>query len=213
MIGPTDITAIFGQRGSGKTDMGKALSRLYPRLFVIDIVKDWKPGPDGLELVTEDFDEAANFLEKSIGRQEWRASFRFNIDTGDEVQKKTFNALLRTLYMRGELTGENVCLLIEEVHMYCSPGTIEEWLFKVITLGRHANMPMIASSQRPASVHKAITSAASHKFIGQLDDVRDLKYFGEIAAELPAEIQALKKYDFIYRAQGEPPRTVNKFSF
>jgi hypothetical protein len=69
------------------------------------------------------------------------------------------------------------------------------------------------SSQRPASVHKSITSAASHKFIGQLDDVRDLKYFADIAPELPAEIQQLKKYDFIYRAQGEPARIVNRDSF
>lgn len=213
MIGPTDITAIFGQRGSGKTDMGKALSRLYRRLFVIDVVKDWDRKKDGLELVTDDFEVAADFLEEKIGSPEWRACFRFSVDTSSDHQKKVFNAILRTLYMRGEITGENVCLLIEEVHMYCSPSTIEEWLFKVITLGRHANIPMIMSSQRPAQVHKSITSAASHKFIGQLDDARDLKYFGEISAELPAEIQGLKKYDFIYRAQGEAPRTVNRESF
>lgn len=213
MIGPTDISAIFGQRGSGKTEMGKALSRLYPRLFVIDVVRDWRAREDELDLITGDFDQAADFLEESIGRERWRAAFTFDVDTGSEIQRKTFNALLRTLYKRGELTGENVCVLIEEVHFYCSPAGIEEWLLKLITVGRHANVPMIMSSQRPAQVHKSITSAASHKFIGRLDDGRDLKYFREILGELADEIPRLDKYDFIYHSLGQPPRTVNRDSF
>jgi len=213
MIGPTDITAIFGQRGSGKSDLGKAISRLYPRLFAIDITSEWECGRDDLDLVTDSFDVAARFLEETIGEKQFRMAFQFDIDTASDTQRKTFNALLRTLYKRGTITGENLCLLIEEVHFYCSPATIEEWLFKMVTVGRHANVPMIVSSQRPAQVHKSITSAAPNKFIGQLDDGRDLKYFREIIGDLADEIPKLDKYDFIYHRLGAPPRVVDKFSF
>jgi DNA helicase HerA-like ATPase len=213
MIRPTDVISIFGQRGSGKTDLGKALGRLYPRLFVIDIAKDWRKKEDGLDAQFTDFDEAADFLADSIGRPQWRAAFSFDIDTKSKSQEQIFEALLRTLYKRGELTGENICLLIEEVHLYCGPNYAPEWLYKMITLGRHANVGMIVSSQRPAQVFRGITSAAPHKFIGQLDEARDLDYFRGMVGELADQIPKLAPYHFLYYQLGQAPQVVTRESF
>ena len=202
MIGPTDITAIFGQRGSGKSEMGKAVASLYPRLIVIDILREWKKS-DGVDFITDKFDAAANFLHEKIGQKKFRMVMQFDIDTDSDTQKATFNALLRLIYKRGILTGENVCLLIEEVQFFCSPASIEEWLFKSITVGRHAHLAMIMSSQRPAQVHKAVVSQAKNLFIGQLFEFRDIEYLRQTVGAVADQVPELEKYKFILNIVGE----------
>jgi len=212
MIGATDITAIFGQRGSGKSDLGKEIARLYPRLIVIDILREWKKSDD-IDLITENFDDAADFLEEKIGQKNFRMVFQFDIDNASDAQKQTFNALLRLIYKRGTLTGENVCLLIEEVQFFCGPAHIEEWLFKCNTVGRHANLAMIMSSQRPAQVHKSIVSQAKNLFIGQLFEHRDIEYLRQTIGDVAENISSLPKFKFIFHCLGAPARTVDKHSF
>lgn len=212
MIGPTDITAIFGQRGSGKSELGRAVSRLYRRVVVIDILREWKES-DGATLITDDFDEAASFLNEKIGEKSWLLVVQFDLDSGNETQKQFFNALLRLIFKRGELTGENVCLLIEEVQFFCGPASIEDWLFKCITVGRHANLGMIMSSQRPAQVHKAAVSQAKNLFIGQLFEHRDIEYLRQTVGDVADQVRELPQFDFLFHCLGKPTIRVDKNCF
>jgi hypothetical protein len=208
----TDITSIFGQRGSGKSELGKAVSRLWRRRVVIDILREWKKS-DGVDLITDSFDRAAAFLHEKIGSKEFTLVVQFDIDSGNETQKQTFNALLRLLYKRGEITGENICLVIEEVHFFCGSNWIEEWLFKLNTIGRHANLAMIMSSQRPAQVHKSCISQAQNVLIGQLFEFRDIDYLRQTVGDIAEEIPKLQKYKFIFHRLGEPHRFVDRDCF
>lgn len=212
VIGPTDITAIFGQRGSGKSQVGRAIAALYPRLVVIDILQEWKKS-DGLDLVTDSFDEAAEFLEKSIGRKSFKMAFQFSVDSRSDEQKQTFNAFLRLMYMRGKLTGENVCLLIEEVQFYCTAGAAEEWLAKLVMVGRHANLAMIMSSQRPAQVFKGIVSQAKNVLVGQLFEHRDIEYLRQTIGDVAEGAATLEKYKFIFHSIGQQPLIVDRSYF
>lgn len=211
MIGATDITTIFGQRGSGKSDMGRAISSLYPRLVVIDILREWKACD--ADFITDEFDKATKFLEEKIGEKKFRLVFQFDIDTKSEEQLSVFNAFLRTLYMRGECTGENVCLLIEEVQFFSTSGSAEEWLFKLATVGRHANLAMIMSSQRPAQVAKVLVSQAQNRLIGQLAEKNDIEYLRKTVGDVAEQAATLPQYDFIFHRMGEEPVVVDKFHF
>jgi len=210
VIGPTDIITIFGQRGSGKSELGRAISKLYPRLVVIDKLEEWTEG----DLITSSFDAAADFLADTIKQKEFKLVFRLDIETKNEKQQQVFNELLRLIYKRGKETGENVCLLIEEVHFYCTSGHSEEWLAKCLTVGRHANLAMIASSQRPAQVDKLLVSQAAHVFVGQLFEHRDIAYLKDTIGPAAAEqVAKLPKYKFLHHRIGEPAAIVDRECF
>lgn len=211
MIGPTDITAIFGQRGSGKSELGRAISKLYPRRVIIDVLKEWKLSE--ADLITDNVFSAFEFLLTTIGRKEWTLVFQFDLDTHSKERMKVFNALIRTIYKRGEKTGENVCLLIEEVHFYCTSGSTEEWLANCATTGRHANMPMVISSQRPAQVAKVLVSQAANIFCGSLHEKRDIEYLRQTIGDDADKIPHLEKYNFIYHRIGEPSQVVTREVF
>ncbi len=212
MIEATDITVIFGQRGSGKSDMGKAISNIWRRRIVIDSLGEWKKS-DGMELVTSSFDTAAAYLERKIGSENLGLVFQFDVDSNTELKKQTFNALLRLIWKRGKLTGENACLLIEEVQEFCGSNWAEEWLTKTIMLGRHANLAMIMSSQRPAQVARAITSQAHNLLVGQLFEFRDIEYIRQSMGDVADEIAKLKQFDFVFRRKNNPHLILDKYDF
>ncbi len=209
MIEATDITTIFGMRGSGKSELGRTISRLYPRLVVIDTLKEWNSG----DLITDDPIKAAEFLERKIGEKKFTLIFRFSIDLPEKEKEKVFNELGRLLYLRGEITGENICLLIEEVHFYCGTNWIFDWLFKLCTTSRHANMAMIMSSQRPANVHKVCVSQAANVFVGQLFEKRDVEYLRDTIGESADKVPKLRKFDFVFHRISKTPVIVNKSHF
>lgn len=44
MLNETDITMIFGMRGSGKSTLTRRLSEVYPRRIVFDRLHEWSDG-------------------------------------------------------------------------------------------------------------------------------------------------------------------------
>ncbi len=213
MIEATDVTAIFGQRGSGKTELGKTISGMYRRRIVIDILGEWKKS-DGADLITNSFDAAAGFLKRKIGAPgNFTLVFQFDINSKSDYQKKLFNAVLHMVWKRGNITGENACLVIEEAHEYCGPNWSEEWLRKCTMVGRHANLAMIISSQRPASVDKALISQAKNVLIGRLFEFRDIEYIRQTIGDDADLVPKLKQYQFLFRRENEPVRIVDKFKF
>lgn len=206
MFSPTDIITIFGMRGSGKSTLGKNIAFQYPRLVVIDRLREWQDSDTvaGRDLITDNFREAIDFLVNKLGQKEWRLIFQFDVEQGNESQNDTLDAILRTLYKRGSISGENVCLLIEEVHFFASTHSITQWISECIFTGRHANLSIIASSQRPATVAKALVSQSAHVFIGQLYEKRDIDYFYDTIGEAAEKIPSLEKFSFLHYQIGKP---------
>lgn len=209
MIGPTDITTIFGQRGSGKSTLGRSISELYRRVIVIDRLREWTEG----DLITDNLIEAENFLINSLGKSNFKLIFQFNIEAESETQSAVFNSLLRSIYYRGKISGENICLLVEEVHFFASTHKVEKWLSECIFTGRHANLAIIASSQRPATVNKALISQSANIFIGQLYEKRDIDYIYDCIGDIAENIPKLNKFEFLNYSIGKPSTVVKNTSF
>lgn len=202
MFGPTDITIIFGKRGCGKSVLQRRISSCYPRLVVIDRLKEHRDG----DFVTKDFNQFANFLSRAM-TENW-ATFKlvlqFDVEQKTEDQENVFSHAVRLVYKWGEITRKNIALSVEEVQHFAGPTSIDHWLFESVMTGRHSNMALLASSQRPASVHKGLVSQASHVFIGQLFERRDIEYLRATTSDQAAYAAAkLEPYTFIHFIPGQ----------
>lgn len=200
MFGLTDITVIFGQRGSGKSTLGRKIASAYPRLIVIDRLMEWE-NPDAIYCNT--FDAFAGAIKSVINSDTFIIVLQFDVEAKTEAQAETFNHALRLAYKGGQISNKNICVLIEEVHFFASPSLIEKWLFECVMTGRHAGLAIIASSQRPASVHKGLVSQAAHVIIGQLFERRDLEYLDQCIGETAWQASTLKKFSFLHYRPGQ----------
>ncbi len=159
------------------------------------------------DLVTSRFQDYANYLlRQSEHGGNFKLVLHFDVEQKTQEQAIVFSNAIRLAYKWGRLTENNLCLSVEEVHHFAAPTSIDKWLFESVMTGRHSNMAIIASSQRPASVHKGLVSQANHVFVGQLFEKRDIEYLYQTIGEDAAEaVSKLKPYEFVhYQGQGIP---------
>lgn len=196
---PTDVIVIFGQRGSGKSTLQKRIASAYPRCIVVDRLREHNDA----DFVTDDVNKFAEFLKLNLNTQRFKIVFQFDVGQDSDFVDDTFTEIMRLSYMWGKISRQNICVSIEEVHFYASPVSINQWLFESVLTGRHANMAIICSSQRPASVHKSLVSQASHVFVGQLFEKRDIEYLYQTIGESALKAAELQQYSFIHYSPGQ----------
>lgn len=200
MFGPTDKFAIFGVSGCGKSTLQNAITSCYPRLIVIDRMREHTQG----DLITDNFEVYANFLSRAISekRSSFKIVFQFSTEAADDKQELLFEQALRLSYKFGEITGKNLCLSVEEVHCFATPHYIPHWLKEATLTGRHANIAVAVSSQRPAAVHKDLVGQG-HVFCGQLYEQRDLEYMRYIMGDSAFQTRDLPRGKFLHYYQGK----------
>ncbi len=203
-LGPTDVTIIFGMRGSGKSTLSRKLSSAYPRRVVIDPLAEWSE-VDVHYRVVRGYAEFARVFAEVVFSDRFTLVCQFDPETSDEDQSAEFDSILRSLYYTGRETGMGCCLVIEEVHNFATPYAIQHWLRQIVLTGRHAHLAVIASTQRPASVNKALVSQAAHVFTGQLFEQRDVKYLEDtLSGDIAERAALLPKFRFLGFTPGQP---------
>ena len=211
LLGLTDVTIIFGIRGSGKSTLSRQLSSAYPRRVVVDPLSEWTGDSPDTRIVVG-FEAFAQAYADLFSRDRWTLVYQFDPETSDEDQRAEFNAVLRSLYFSGRQSGVGACVVIEEVHTFATPHTMEHWLRQIVLTGRHAHLAVVASTQRPASVNKALVSQAAHVFTGQLFESRDVKYLEEtLSSDIAARAAMLPKFTFIGFTPGQATVEVQVF--
>ena len=200
MFNPTDVTIIFGQRGSGKTTMQKTVSEIYPRIVVIDRLQEHNDG----DLVTSSIEVFENFLKSAIKNdlEKFKVIFHFQVGQNEEILQETFSRVVKDCYMWGRITQNNLCLSIEEVHFFATATWCDPWLFESVMTGRHSNLAIVCSSQRPASVHKSLISQAGNVLIGRLYEKRDIEYLVATVGDCAYRASEIEKYKFLHYAPG-----------
>ncbi|MGE4109030.1 MAG: hypothetical protein AB7F66_17665 [Bacteriovoracia bacterium] len=202
LLGPTDVTVIFGIRGSGKSTLSRKLSSAYPRVVVIDPLGEWRSREATGR--AHDFASFSAAYRAVDGLPSWRLVYEPNPSLSLEAQEAEFDATLRLLYLDGRERQTGVCLVIEEVHLIAPISSMHHWFRQIVFTGRHAELAIIAGTQRPASVNKALVSQASHVFAGQLFESRDVRYLQETCSEAMARhTPHLQKLQFIGFTPGQ----------
>lgn len=214
MFGPTDITCIFGQRGSGKSTMGRTIASVYARKIILDRLKEWESG----DLVTSNLNTFGEFIIQKFNSRRFTSVFQFNVERNSEIQAATFNEVLRIAYKMGEANKRAgyllpTCLLIEEIHAFTTANGRKDWLEELATTGRHTLTAMICSTQRPALTSVTLRSQAAHVLIGRLYESNDLKYCERFLPPGDLErVRNLPPFHFLWYRPGHPSRVIpNKF--
>lgn len=141
------IQGILGSTGSGKTTFMWTLLQRQQRYFVIDPTADDEKFQSVTLATTV---KQATELSKS-------PSFRIRIITESPL---AFEYLCWLAWQR-----QNCTIAVDEVHQFVPNvhNGIPFWFKKLVLQGRHRNVSIIATSQRPQNVHKDFLSeAATH---------------------------------------------------
>jgi hypothetical protein len=183
-----DILIAIGATGSGKSTRIKADMdrRNLRRLIAIDTMREY----DGMPSFTR-----IDKLVEAVQAAEFQV--RFFPSDDPKIAKAQFDAicLLAMQVRRVGLLGEELSNFVR------ANGGGPGWT-AVMTRGRHAELVLYATSQRPALIDKTALSQATRLYCGNLEFPEDIEVMAKMLSTpqervLPEEIQALGPWDFI----------------
>jgi DNA helicase HerA-like ATPase len=167
-----NVTIIFGKRGSGKTTLAKELIKHDKRLITLDTLGEY-----GGSIVHNE-GEIYSAIKSNPSK--------FNLSLRSD-NEKIFDFLYNITNYR---------LVIEELSYYCSSARIPKSLLKIILWGRHRKINFMGIAQRPAIISKTITSQATHIYVFNQSEPRDIDYLVKSGFDENA-IQKLPQYKYI----------------
>ena len=188
MIKSTDCVLIMGRRGCGKSYLCKKIQSIWPRRVIIDSLSEYES-----ENTVHTFNEFADKLMefKRDNRESFDIVFQF--DPESAISQDEFDHILRCSYYFG-----NLQLVIEEVQLYSGPHTMPHWLKQCLLTGRHQNISLIFTTQRPGELNKTIVSQCSHIFCGTINEGNDLKYVASFLNQDAQRLVQLPERQFLY---------------
>lgn len=196
MFKQTDLMAIFGRRGTGKSTLCKSIQKAFPRLIVIDLLHEYTK--KDCDYLVDDFETFGAVLVKLLEakKKRFRVVYQFDVEnSSDETEE--FDRAMKLIYHFG-----NCMVVIEEIHHYMKREYMTEWLKKLVLVGRHRGVGLIATSQRPAEVSKTFVSQCHHVFAGVTFEKNDLKYFADTIGDASERLQNVKPFHFLHYQPG-----------
>lgn len=186
-----DKTLILGQSGCGKSYLGRIVQKIWPRRVIIDCLNEYSDYPK--TDIYDDFGAIADRLAALERKKSKEYALVFQFDPEQKDTDAIFDQLIRVLYYMG-----NVLVVIEEIQEYCTPHKMPHWLRKSLLTGRHQNMALLFTTQRPALLNKTIVSQSAHIFCGRLNDKNDINYVSSFLNSESNKLAELKIRNFIY---------------
>lgn len=193
MLTSTDVFLCLGRRGSGKSYLARRIQDSYPRKIIFDPLCEYSSA-DGI--VVESFEEFSAEVLRTEDAATFTLIYQFDLEKEDHVPE--FNQALRVLWHRG-----NVFVVVEEVQMLSSPHQLPLWLDRQLFTGRHRNVGLMFTTQRPGACHKAIISQANHVFCGSMHEKNDIEYVRSVLHDRAFELSTFPVRQFLYFRPGE----------
>lgn len=206
MIGQDDVVIILGRRGTGKTTISTTLQDAFPRVVVIDRLKEYWNSQGKKKGVTH-VSRTFQHFSRQILENQFKPNFKivFQPERDDDVLQ--FNEALKLIYEMGD------CLLVvEEAQFFCTVHTMPSMLKEILLCGRHRKIAFFATTQRPGELHKTMLSQASHVFAGPMHEPNDIKYLYGFMGHETEKLLHLKHLEksceFLYYRPGYPVSTI-----
>ena len=200
MFRSTDVILALGRRGCGKSFLAKNIQKIHPRRIIFDTVNEYSK--DSNNSVVYNFNEFADAILRNEDRNEFEIIFQF--DPEEDNPELIFDQALKVLYYR-----RDVLIVIEEVQTFSSPHYLGKWLRNCLLKGRHQNLALLFTTQRPGELHKTILSQCSHIFAGQIHETNDLNYISKFIGVNSEKLINLKKEYFLLFSPGEEIKLVH----
>lgn len=201
-LSQTDLIFICAKRGFGKTTLSRTLQSAFPRVVVIDLMREYTDGECDYRVQNlQDFARVLIALTRNQVKC-FRIVLQFDVERSDE--QADFDVAMHLLYQFG-----NCMVVIEEIHHYMRGEWVPKWLRNAILVGRHRGLGIIATSQKPATVSKVFSSQCYHWFVGRMFERNDLKYFQDCIGEAAETLIRMPKYRFLHYIPGESAKIVS----
>lgn len=202
MIKPDDCLLVMGRRGCGKSHLAKKLQELWPRKIIFDPLHEY----DG-DLVANNFNEFCEVMIKLDNARPETFTLIIHFDVESEVSELEINQMLKICYYYG-----NIQIIIEEVQLFSNPHNLPHWFKQCLLTGRHQNISLLFTTQRPAELHKTILSQCKHVFCGSLIEGNDIRYISGFLRQDAQKLISLPERRFIYFGPHGTTEINNDFS-
>lgn len=159
------LLCLFGKKGSGKSTLAREIMEDWPRVVTLDLMGEY-PGERAWGLRP-----CADLLVARGTQKKFRLSL-----TGFRPEEG-----IRLLRICQELRG--ALIVVEEAGAYCSPSVFPPELAELVYRGRHYGVSQLYVSQRPASIHRAITSQADVIVAFRQHEARDIAYLRSVLGD------------------------------
>ena len=172
------VIVILGKKGSGKTVLTyELIDDSWPRVVVLDPMGEYLTGFE----VVWGLQEGSEYLVSHANKPKFRVSIQ-GLDPWECV---------RLLPIVWEI--RDTLLVVEEAGLLCTPYELPSELSNLVLRGRHRNISQIYTSQRPATLHRHITSQADLIVVFKMHEPRDITYLSAIIGK--EEADSLKDLD------------------
>lgn len=183
----SNITIIFGKRGSGKSTLTKKLALPEPRLIIFDTLGEY----DKEGVVITNILDLLYYLKKNHHK-------KFKIVFCPLDLQINFNYVCEAIYTIGKLT-----FAIEEVDAFCSPFSTPLEFQKIIRYGRHRDISIIANTRRPVEMSRLLSSQANRIISFVQHEPRDIAYLKSIIGPDADKLKDLKEYSYLEYNNGQ----------
>lgn len=177
--------------------MGKKIQTAWPRRVIIDTVCEYtdRAGVPIYKdaIVVHDFNEFCEELIKLENSKKFELIYQFDIENKFSIEE--FDEVCRICYFFG-----NIQMVVEEVQIHATPHQLPHWLKQLLLSGRHQNISILFTSQRPGEINKTIVSQCAHIFCGSLIEGNDLKYVSNFLNQSTKLLNELPDRQFLWRS-------------
>lgn len=184
------IITVFGIRGSGKSHLTAEVIEMIrtksSKTIVFDVADEW-----GGHFVSS----YNNYLEYKKRYTNFKTLVvKFSIDEPIEIISEIADQIIRDVYNDGLPTT----LVFEEAQILFPLHGTSPLRQRLIMIGRHRNISIVANTQRPAQIYKGLLSQSEHVFCGKLFEKNDIQYLsGTIGKQNAEKLPTLKDHYFI----------------
>ena len=204
----TDCIFIMGRRGCGKSYLAKKLQQIWPRRIIIDPTGEYtdKSGKAIFKnaIVVHDFSEFGKKIIELEKLKKFVLIFQPGIDTRNFEAE--FDEICRVCYYLG-----NIQMVLEELQLYASTHQIPHWLKQLMLTGRHQNISLLFTSQRPGQINKTVFSQCIHIFCGSIIEGNDLRYVANFLNQDFKILTMLPDREFLWRSPKGVKKITNNF--
>lgn len=180
-----DIVAICGKRRSGKTYFTKWLLRRIPKWIVWDYNFEYKMG----DVIVYTLTDLRIQYRQGVKRIVYRPMSKTDED---------FEAFCAEAF-----SYANVMIVVEEVERYATSWQIPFSLKRIVDVGRHRGLGLIATMRRTKRVHADILFNADHIIAFHQHRPQDLDYLAEYIGEIAYRLKTLPDFWFLWYADRE----------
>lgn len=191
MIKKDDCILVMGRRGCGKSFLAKRLQSRWPRRVIIDSLNEYKKEKNRVS----SFDSFAAKMEEYKEQNKKEFVLVYHFDPESDLHHEIFDQIMRVCYYFGDIQ-----IVVEEIQLYCTPHQLPKWLRNCLLTGRHQDLSLLFTTQRPGELNKTALSQCAHIFCGQLSEGNDLRYVSSFLNEDSKKLSSLPKRVFLYKS-------------